>query len=278
MLGVPLGELAVLAAAIVIGGVDHRPACRAVRRRRRRGHRPCALRDFPRARRAGGGADAALRRHLARHHRADLAALVPGAPRQGQSAGRDHPALGAVVIAGIAAGAVIAAFAPSWVFKLAFVVVTSPDRHCACCSATRAGGSATRCPAPALMAVYGFIIGFYSAVMGVGGGSVSTLRPDALRQRRSMSRSAISAGHRRADLHLSAPSGSCIAGWPQQALMPPLSIGYVSLIGVALMAPIAGAMSRRSARGWRTACRSGGSRFAFGAVPGCWCAVRFLKS
>ena len=29
-----------------------------------------------------------------------------------------------------------------------------------------------------------------------------------------------------------------IAGWPQQALMPPFSIGYVSLIGVVLMAPV----------------------------------------
>ena len=29
-----------------------------------------------------------------------------------------------------------------------------------------------------------------------------------------------------------------LAGLPKQALMPPLSIGYVSLIGFALMAPV----------------------------------------
>ena len=29
-----------------------------------------------------------------------------------------------------------------------------------------------------------------------------------------------------------------LAGWPQQALMPPFSIGFVSLIGFALMAPV----------------------------------------
>jgi uncharacterized membrane protein YfcA len=29
-----------------------------------------------------------------------------------------------------------------------------------------------------------------------------------------------------------------IAGWPKMALLPPLSIGYVSLIGVAIMAPV----------------------------------------
>ena len=32
--------------------------------------------------------------------------------------------------------------------------------------------------------------------------------------------------------------GYVIAGLPQQALTPPLSLGFVSLIGVALMAPV----------------------------------------
>ena len=32
--------------------------------------------------------------------------------------------------------------------------------------------------------------------------------------------------------------GYMLAGLPQQALMPPLSIGFVSLIGFALMAPV----------------------------------------
>ena len=32
--------------------------------------------------------------------------------------------------------------------------------------------------------------------------------------------------------------GYVLAGLPQQALLPPLSIGYVSLIGFALMAPV----------------------------------------
>jgi uncharacterized membrane protein YfcA len=34
-------------------------------------------------------------------------------------------------------------------------------------------------------------------------------------------------------------AGFMIAGWAHQALMPPFSIGFVSLIGVVLMAPIA---------------------------------------
>jgi uncharacterized membrane protein YfcA len=42
--------------------------------------------------------------------------------------------------------------------------------------------------------------------------------------------------------------GYMIAGWPRQALMPPLSIGYVSLIGVVLMAPIAAYVAPVGAR------------------------------
>jgi uncharacterized membrane protein YfcA len=42
--------------------------------------------------------------------------------------------------------------------------------------------------------------------------------------------------------------GYVIAGWPKQALMPPLSIGYVSLIGVVLMAPIAAYVAPFGAR------------------------------
>jgi uncharacterized membrane protein YfcA len=32
--------------------------------------------------------------------------------------------------------------------------------------------------------------------------------------------------------------GYMIAGWPYMAQMPPLTVGYVSLIGFALMAPV----------------------------------------
>jgi uncharacterized membrane protein YfcA len=32
--------------------------------------------------------------------------------------------------------------------------------------------------------------------------------------------------------------GLMLAGWPKMALLPPLSIGYVSLLGVAIMAPV----------------------------------------
>jgi len=42
--------------------------------------------------------------------------------------------------------------------------------------------------------------------------------------------------------------GYVLAGLPQQALMPPLSLGFVSLIGFALMAPIASYVAPYGAR------------------------------
>jgi uncharacterized membrane protein YfcA len=96
------------------------------------------------------------------------------------------------------------------------------------------------------MSVYGFIIGFYSAVMGVGGGSVSTL---VLMLYGTPIHAAvgISAGIG-VLISVLGTVGFMIAGWPQQALMPPLSIGYVSLIGVVLMAPIAAWIAPLGAR------------------------------
>ena len=42
--------------------------------------------------------------------------------------------------------------------------------------------------------------------------------------------------------------GFIIAGWPYQDLMPPLSLGYVSLIGFALMGPVSAFFAPYGAR------------------------------
>jgi uncharacterized membrane protein YfcA len=43
-------------------------------------------------------------------------------------------------------------------------------------------------------------------------------------------------------------AGFMLAGWSHQALLPPLSIGFVSLIGLVLMAPVAAAVAPFGAR------------------------------
>ena len=78
------------------------------------------------------------------------------------------------------------------------------------------------------MSVYGLFIGFYSAMMGVGGGAVSTLILSLYGQPIHAA-VGISAGVG-VIISMIGTSAS-IAGLPS-GLMPPLSIGYVSLIGL----------------------------------------------
>jgi uncharacterized membrane protein YfcA len=101
-------------------------------------------------------------------------------------------------------------------------------------------------PGRALMWVYGLFIGFYSAMMGVGGGAVSTLILSLYGQPIHAA-VGISAGVG-VIISLVGTVGFVIAGLPHQAMMPPLSIGYVSLLGVALMAPVSALVAPYGAR------------------------------
>jgi len=245
MFGIPLGELAALAAAIVVGGIVTGLLAGLFG--------------------VGGGAvivpvlyeifrilDVPEEIRMQLCVGTSLAIIVPTSLRSFLA----HRARGTLpvgiirtwapaVIAGIVTGAIIAAFAPGWVFKLAFVVITSliAIRMLFGNDSWRLGD---RLPGMGLMSVYGFIIGFYSAVMGVGGGSVSTLVL-MLYGRPIHAAVGISAGIG-VLISVLGTVGFMIAGWPQQALMPPLSIGYVSLIGVVLMAPIAAWIAPLGAR------------------------------
>ena len=151
----------------------------------------------------------------------------------------------APVTAGVAVGAVIAAFAPGWAFKLAFAVIASLIALRMLLGNDNWRLSDTL-PGAALMMVYGFIIGLYSAVMGVGGGSVSTLflmlHGTAIHMA-----VGISAGIG-VLISILGTAGFMLAGWSHQALLPPLSIGFVSLIGLVLMAPVAAAVAPFGAR------------------------------
>ena len=245
MLGVPLGELAALAAAIVIGGVVTGLLAGLFGVGGGAVIVPVLYEIFG----ALGVADE-VRMQLCVG--TSLAIIVPTSLRSFLA----HRAKGNLpveiirrwapsVIIGLASGAVIAAFAPSWVFKLAFVVVTSliAMRMLFGNDNWRFGD---KVPAWPLMDAYGFVIGFYSAVMGVGGGSVSTL---ALMLHGVPIHTAvgISAGIG-VLISVLGTAGFMIAGWPQQALMPPFSIGYVSLLGVVLMAPISAYVAPFGAR------------------------------
>jgi len=137
---------------------------------------------------------------------------------------------------GVIAGGVIAAVAPGAVFKSFFAVMAFllGAKFLFAKDSWRIGESL---PGKLLMWFYGLFIGFYSAMMGVGGGAVSTLILSLYGQPIHTA-VGLSAGVG-VIISLVGTIGFIIAGLPYQALMPPFSIGYVSLIGVALMAPVA---------------------------------------
>lgn len=149
------------------------------------------------------------------------------------------------IVAGVVLGAVIAAVAPGWVFKLTFVLVAG-----SLALKLLLGGERWRLgstlPGRGPMSGYGVFIGLYSSLMGVGGGSVATLVL-MLYGEGVHTAVALSTGVG-VIVSIAGSTGYMLAGLPKQALMPVFSIGYVSLLAVALMAPVASFVSPFGAR------------------------------
>jgi uncharacterized membrane protein YfcA len=105
---------------------------------------------------------------------------------------------------------------------------------------------ASQLPGPVAMALYGFLIGLASSLMGVSGGSLSTI---VLTFHGAPIHNAVatSAGIG-VPITIAGTIGYMLAGWSHQAELPPLSIGFVSLIGVAIMAPISSYVAPYGAR------------------------------
>jgi uncharacterized membrane protein YfcA len=181
-----------------------------------------------------------------------LAIIVPTTVRSY----RAHRAKGSVLsgvmrswavpaVIGVAAGSAAAAFAPAQVFKLAFVVI--------------AGVIATKLlvgretwvlgrslPGPTAMTGYGFFVGLASSLMGISGGSLATMIM-TLYGVPIHNAVATSAGLG-VPITIAGTLGYVIAGLPHRAQLPPLSIGFVSVIGVALIAPISSWIAPLGAR------------------------------
>lgn len=139
------------------------------------------------------------------------------------------------IVAGVAAGALIAAYASAGVLKIAFVVIATLMAIKLLANRT-SWVVASTLPAAGPMRAYGFVIGLASSLMGVGGGSLSTMVLTLYGQP-VHSAIATSAGVG-VPITIAGAIGYVLAGLPHQALLPPLSIGFVSIIGLALMAPI----------------------------------------
>ncbi len=181
-----------------------------------------------------------------------LAIIIPTAVRSY----RAHKARGLVIpevvrvwtppaVVGVALGSVVAAFASAGVFKAAFVVIAG-----VIAAKLLVGGDAWRLsddlPGRAVMRGYGFVIGLGSSLMGISGGSLATMAL-TLHGQPILNAVATSAGIG-VPIAIVATMGYIAAGLPQQALLPPLSLGFVSIVGLVAIAPISSWVAPLGAR------------------------------
>jgi len=170
-----------------------------------------------------------------------LAIIIPTSVRSFQA----HRARGAVdmgilrawavpILVGVIGGSMIARVAEPFVFKLAFVLVAgiTATKLLFGRDSWRLGADLPKGP---LMQAFGAVIGVLSSLMGIGGGGLSNLVM-SLYNRPIHQSIATSSG---VGVLVSVPGmlGYIYAGWPKMALLPPLSLGFVSLIGLVLMMP-----------------------------------------
>jgi uncharacterized protein len=149
------------------------------------------------------------------------------------------------VVVGIAIGSGIAVVAPSPVFKIAFIVIAGiiAGKLLFGRESWRLGDDLPRHP---LARLYGLAVGLMASLTGVSGGSLATMVL-TLYGRPIHQAVATSAGIV-VPITLAGTLGYIVAGLPHQAELPPFSVGFVSLIGFALMAPVSSVTASYGAR------------------------------
>jgi len=181
-----------------------------------------------------------------------LAIIVPTAMRSY----RAHKARGLVLVdvmrrwalpsmAGVAVGAMLAALAPPDLFKAAFVLIAA-----LIAAKLLFGGDGwalgEALPGPVGMTGYGFAVGLGSSLMGISSGSLVTMVLTLYRK--PIHNAVATAAGLGVPITLAGTVGYILAGLPDQALLPPLSLGFVSVIGVVLVAPLSSWVAPLGAR------------------------------
>jgi uncharacterized protein len=138
-------------------------------------------------------------------------------------------------VVGVAIGSLTAFYAPAPVFKIAFVIFAGFIAVRMLFGSDR-WNLGHELPGHGPLAAYGFITGLFSSLVGVSGGAVSNAVLTLYGQ--SMQRAVATSAGVGVPITIAGTIGYMLAGWPHMAQLPPLSIGFVSLIGFALMAPV----------------------------------------
>jgi uncharacterized protein len=218
-----------------------------------------------------------------------LAIIIPTSIRSY----RAHHARGAVdmevvriwwlpVLTGVLTGSVIARYAPERLFKIVFVMVafSAAARLLSAKVDFKLGDDLPKGP---LMRIYGYVVGLLSTLMGIGGGLFANILMTLYG--RSIHQGVATSAALAVLVSIPGALGYIYAGWPVAAHYPdvlalqlPFAIGYVSLIGAALVMPTsllvaplgvsaAHAMSKRTLeRAFGVYLLIAGSRFAIGLM------------
>jgi uncharacterized protein len=181
-----------------------------------------------------------------------LAIIVPTALRSY----RAHRAKGLVIpqvlrawtgpaVAGVAVGSVTAALAPGGFLKLAFVLIAG------IIAAKLLVGRedwvlAQQLPGRLATSAWGFLVGLASSLMGISGGSLATMV--LMLYGKPIHNAVATSAGLGVPITIAGTLGYVLAGFPHQAALPPLSIGFVSVIGVVLIAPISSYIAPFGAR------------------------------
>jgi uncharacterized membrane protein YfcA len=181
-----------------------------------------------------------------------LAIILPTALRSY----RTHQARGLVVpevlrlwtvpvILGVAVGSAAAAVAPAGLFKIAFVVIAGIIAA-KLLLGRESWVIGSELPGRAAMRGYGFLMGLASSLMGISGGSLVTIILTLYRK--TIHQAVATASGIGVPITIAGTVGYALAGLSYQASLPPLSIGFVSVIGVVMIAPISSYVAPIGAR------------------------------
>jgi len=138
------------------------------------------------------------------------------------------------VILGVIAGSFVARFAPPALFKTLFAGIAALT----CLRLLFAKDNwvlKSEMPKGFWLNIYGFIIGLLSSLMGIGGGQLCNVY--MMLYRRPIHQAVATSSGLGVLISIPGALGYIYAGWPKMDFLPPLSLGYVSLIGVALFIP-----------------------------------------
>lgn len=148
-------------------------------------------------------------------------------------------------VVGVAVGAAAAAFAPAGLFKIAFAVIAG-----VIAAKLLFGGKgwvvADELPGRAAMTGYGFLVGLCASLMGISGGSVVTMILTLYGK--PIHNTVATASGIGVPITIAGTVGYALAGLPHLAQLPPLSLGFVSAIGVVAIAPISSWVAPYGAR------------------------------